>query len=205
MKKIEAFLEEIKKDIPVRICYKDQSVFMKWLNPFVSLFTKDFMTRFTTTIGYTVYFPSQEYVKRDENNALQILAHEAVHLLDTKKWSRPVFMTTYLFPQILALGIFFFPWLGITSLFFLLFLLPLPAPFRFFWESRGYTIDIITSKNNAFEAYIKYFTGWDYYMMFPFPKLVSRVFNHWVEKIESREDKILLKVWLIYEMANELE
>ena len=45
----------------IRIAFKDESFLMKLLG-FLLFFTKEFMTRFTTTIGNTVYFPSREWL-----------------------------------------------------------------------------------------------------------------------------------------------
>ena len=59
MNREQAILFDIKiiaANMGVSIKYKDNSWFMKVLSK-ILFFNKKFMTRFTTTIGKTVYFP----------------------------------------------------------------------------------------------------------------------------------------------------
>jgi hypothetical protein len=201
---LEAALRE---EVPFRIRYKDESPEMEAIAVFVEGFSPDFMDRYTTVIGSTIYFPNRHFLFHSEEQAMRTLAHEAVHLLDAERWSMPLFSLAYLFPQILAVGVFLFPWLGIWALTFLLFLLPLPAPFRFYFESRAYALDLLTlprsEREPVMERIIEEFAGWGYYRMFPFRKLVAQSLLHWVRKAEKGKDPILLKVLLLYEMAAE--
>lgn len=138
---------------------------------------------------------------------MRILAHEVVHLLDSERCSEPVFMLSYLFPQILAVGVFCLPLIGPWALLFLLFLLPLPAPFRFYFESRAFALDLMLSepahRARMRDRIVEHFAGWSYYRMFPFPTRAEQALRHWMEKAEKGEDKILVKVLLIYEMMEE--
>lgn len=203
--RFQKFVKLIEQDVPIKIKYKDENSFMKFLNTFMKYIAPTFMTTFTTTIGNTVYFPSRDYVIREENLALRILAHEAIHLLDAKRLTGVLFSLSYLFPQILALGFLSFPLLGLWSLLFLLFLLPIPSPTRFYLETRGYSMNVITHHNPSFiiDSYVKYFTSWEYYKMYPFEKKVKKKIEKWMQKMEKGEDKILTKVLLWYETVKE--
>ena len=207
MTRFEHLTRELSKLVPFRIRYKDESEEMEVLSLVVEGFCPDFMSSYTTVIGSTVYFPNRHFVHHQGDNALRILSHEAVHLLDAERWSMPGFMLAYLFPQILAIGIFLFPWMGIWALLFLLFLLPLPAPFRFYFESRAYAIDVLTAapERQAYvlEQAVKHFSGWGYYRMFPFEDLARKRILSFVQQAENGQDNTLIKVLLLYEMVYE--
>ncbi|RMG17884.1 MAG: hypothetical protein D6730_23500 [Bacteroidetes bacterium] len=207
MTRFEHLTKEMQELVPFRIKYKDESWEMQLLAAFSAPFCPTFLTEYTTVIGSTIYFPSREYLLHRSDRAERVLAHEVVHLLDAERFSEPVFMGAYLFPQILALGVLTFPLLGWWSLLFLLFLLPLPAPFRFYFESRAYAIDVLTAhphdRELVLEWAVEQFCGWNYYKMFPFRNWVRRSIMHWVAQTEKGKDQALLKVLLIYEMAVE--
>jgi hypothetical protein len=96
------FKEAIRKEIPkFKVGAKDQSWLMKVCGFLAKPFNDKFMTRFTTTMGNTVYFPTEDWFESKPDRSLRILAHEYVHLYDYKKhwW----FQVTYIFPQVLAL------------------------------------------------------------------------------------------------------
>ena len=190
----EEFLVELRQHNKIDIKYKDESLLMKNLNKVVGIFAKDFMTKFTTTIGSTVYFPSRKFVKENEFVSVQILAHEYVHILDSKKHKS--FSISYLFPQILALlslltipVVLIYGSIGWLFLLFLIMLAPFPAYWRMKWEARGYEMSIFViynilkkrtletdSRKNFIENTLnvvaedineKSFEGWSYYKMWP--------------------------------------
>lgn len=177
---------------------------MQVLNLLVWWFCPDFLTRFTTVIGQTIYLPSRAYVQQHEASAMRTLAHEMVHMLDQERFTKPVFMLGYLFPQILAVGVFSFPWLGLWSLGFLLFLLPWPAPFRAHVEIRAYALDILTSSPGQQAQVLAWashqFSSWSYYKMYPFTSEVEHALQRQVRRVEKGEDAHLLKVLLVYEL-----
>ena len=203
----DQFAAELQKIAPFRIHYKDESPEMSALNLVVSLFCPDFMSRFTTVIGRRVYFPSRDFVAQRPQASIRILAHEAVHLLDSQRWGFGTLALAYLFPQILALGVFLYPWLGLWAFSFLIFLAPWPAPFRFYFEARAYALDCLTAYPEHREAAIfrvsTHFDSWDYYRMFPFPQAVQEELRHWMDRTESGQEKDLMKILLIYEMSME--
>jgi hypothetical protein len=203
----ERLTQELQQLVPFRIKYKDEAWEMQLLNLFVLWFCPGFLSRFTTVIGSTIYLPSQAYVRQHPESAMRTLAHETVHLLDAEKWSFFGFSLAYLFPQVLTLGIFTFPLLGPWALMFLVFALPVPAPFRFYFESRAYAMDLLTapraSRRETLLQATQHFSSWDYYHMYPFPDQVTSSIKHWAEKTEAGEDKDLLKVLLVYELVAE--
>jgi len=83
-----------------RVCFKDQSWAQKLLG-FLMIFNPGYMTEFITTIGSTVYFPTQAFYEASPEDSVVILAHESVHIYDSQRtlW----FKLSYLFPQVLAL------------------------------------------------------------------------------------------------------
>lgn len=178
----------------IKIKFKDESWFMKLLNLFVLVFNKRFMSHYTSTIYNTIYFPSREWLEKHPHAAAAILAHEVVHIEDRErinnKYFPGVYGIAYYFPQclcslsLLAFLAFVNLW-WLLSLGFLLFLLPIPSPGRFYIESRGYAMTLFyrniyyTQLGGTFdllreiENYSKYFTGPDYYYMWPFEKSVK--------------------------------
>jgi len=111
------------------IRYKDESWFMKMLG-WLAFFNPDFMTRYTTTWGWCVYFPSRAAVEAEPEKYGKVLAHEYVHLLDKQKYGFR-YILSYVSPQIWALGAlgalgaFYSSWF-LLFLLFLLFLAPWP-------------------------------------------------------------------------------
>lgn len=100
---LREFEETIKEHIPeFKVAFKDQSKTMKFLGFLAYPFNDKFLTRFTTTWGWTVYFPTAEHYVQNPEPRLRTLAHEFVHLWDTKEhgfW----FKLSYAMPQAFAL------------------------------------------------------------------------------------------------------
>lgn len=197
MSNFQYFVSKLQAEVPLKIKYKDESWEMALLNVLLRWFNPTFMTSFTTVIGYTVYFTNREYVAKNPNEATQILVHEAVHLLDTKRLSFPLFAFGYLFPQILVVFTLLFP-ISAYFFLFLLFILPLPAPFRAYFEARAYAVDFMLGRRDL-QGVIAHFWGWDYYKMFPFKVASEKLIRFWVEN----PDAIIAKVLGIYEQAND--
>jgi len=127
------------------IKYKGQSTLMKIIG-WLMFFNKDFMTKYTTTLGKTVYFADKSVIDEATNyGPVVILGHEYVHAKDAGSIPKCIwFVLAYLFPQILApfmlLFCLIYWWLGLAL--FILFLLPLPAPGRMHYELRGYLVNM---------------------------------------------------------------
>lgn len=166
------------------IKFKDESLLMKILSK-ILFFNKDFLTKYTTTIGKTIYFPNRAYVEDSENDdCLIILAHEFVHVRDGERLGL-LFSLIYLFPQILTLLFLAVAPISIYGLFLLLFLLPLPEYGRMLLELRAYSSNIyslyrilkergddlkgISVKEVVVGGFIdKQFSSFSYYLMWPF-------------------------------------
>lgn len=176
----------------VRVRYKDESRYMRLLGK-VLFWNPRFMTNFTTTIADTVYFPSRQWVEEDPLRAWSILAHELVHIEDYQNTKpRWLFGVLYGMPQGLASLAILAPVLQIWwLLLFLLFLAPLPAPWRKNAEMRGYAMTmaahywlhgsgILQSQKIGIA---ENFTGPDYYWMWPFKGAVEREIGRWSRMI----------------------
>ncbi|MDP2685243.1 MAG: hypothetical protein Q8P20_09500 [bacterium] len=118
------------------------------------------MTKFVTTIGYTVYVPTRESIADMGAESFAVLAHEYRHAKDAQKYTRIIFGLLYLLPQAIgALGLLFtlilVPLLifGIVSwslhllpfILVSLLLLPVPAYFRMKSEVEGYTMSMFVA------------------------------------------------------------
>ena len=179
--------------------FKDQSDLMKRLNFFAKIFNPKFMTDYTTTLGTTVYFPSETYLLNGQAAAAEVLAHELVHMVDERgDWT---YKFRYAFPQILA-ALSLLSILAIWNLWFLLalvFLLalaPLPSPGRRDIELRGYTMSLAVTYWTS-----KYLTEKDllwvrdqfvspaYFYMWPFGHSVMRRLR--AKAIDIRSGRIL--------------
>lgn len=99
--KFDKVIEITNNYIPnIKIKYKDKSLLMKILSKLL-FFNKDFMNKYTTTIGNTIYFPTENFINTYPISSISILLHECVHISDSRK--NPLFKFLYLTPQILFL------------------------------------------------------------------------------------------------------
>jgi len=98
------FQEVIREDVPAfEVAYKTESLLMGILGFLLYPLNSEYMTGYVTTWGNTVYFPNRSYVFEDFTRAFRILAHEYVHLVDSKKHGFFGYKLTYVFPQVLVL------------------------------------------------------------------------------------------------------
>ena len=97
------FEQQIAPMVPgFRVGFKDETVSQKIIGFFLYPFNPTYMTKFVSTFYPVVYFPSRDSYESAPRSSLTVLAHELVHLLDTK--SHPIwFRLSYLFPQALSL------------------------------------------------------------------------------------------------------
>jgi hypothetical protein len=186
-KVVQEFSARIRDYIPgFEIRYKDESWSSKVLGILVWVFNREYMTHYTTTRYPRVYFPTRAFVNEDRRRAFKILAHEFVHLWDTKKqglWHN----IAYGLPQLLCIpfliwfiGSWFVPvdWLkwsmvGISAGAFIAFACPLPAYFRMKSEIRGYTMNLCVNRwrhggvpsTQTLDWIARAFTGPGYYYM----------------------------------------
>lgn len=183
----------------LQIKYKDKSIFMQILGK-ILFFNKSFMSIYTTTIGSTIYFPSETFMKLRPTTIVIILMHELMHVKDSNRFTKYLFGLSYMFPQILALLLL--PLLLISWKIFLpliiLFALPIPAYFRMVAEKRAYLVSLYVSNqlNQKYELtnhleeskkfYLSQFKTGSYYFMWPFSNL-DKEFNMALVKILNNE------------------
>lgn len=84
----------------MKIRYKDRSFLMKVLGFLLAPINPVFMTLYVTTLGKTLYFPSEAYVKKYDTTALSVMAHEYVHVWDEQNEGGLKYKHAYLAPQI---------------------------------------------------------------------------------------------------------
>ena len=162
-----------------KIVFKNTSRFMRFLGAILYFFNPKFMTHYTTVIGTTIYFPSHEWLESNYENALSIISHEYVHMIDESKMPFGIYKFMYLFPQILvifSLFAFLAFWNSWCLFFlgFLIFILPWPAAGRTWIEARGYSMTMFFSEKTISGPYnanldarylSRKFTGSSYYWM----------------------------------------
>ncbi len=128
----------------LQIKYKNEDTFMKILGTLL-FFNPAFMNSFITTIGNTIYWPNREFVQNNPKAVSEIFIHESTHMYDEDRVGSVPFKAGYLFPQILALPmlllLFVLTWKIVLPL-VILCLLPLPAPFRAYFERRAYFVSM---------------------------------------------------------------
>jgi phage pi2 protein 07 len=166
----------------LQVKYKDQSRLMKLMSKFM-IFNPGFMTSYTTTIGNTIYYPNEKFIKCHPVSSSVILLHELVHFYDQKRVGTIPFIFSYMLPQSLipiCLALFFLVSWKIMLPVMLICLLPIPAFFRMHWEKRAYfssfyIMQLLGNKmhfNPHLESqeniFLKYFHGSSYYYMWPF-------------------------------------
>lgn len=198
----------------LKIKYKNESLLMKIMGTLL-FFNPLFMKSYSTTLGSTIYFPSEAFIKNHPVQATLELMHEIIHLYDEKKYGKLLFAASYFFPQILSL--LFIPALFIIgwklSLLFLIFLAPLPAVFRMLLERKAYSssLYVMMKLNNANNFninlddhkhhFITYFNSMDYYLMWPFQS-VSIFFNNFLLRIRLGEHPVYNEE--LYKMIDKL-
>ena len=96
----EGFIQQHVPGFEVR--FKDESAVMALLGFLSTPFNADFMEKYTTTWGKRVYFPDEGFYLKIPAKSLRILAHEFVHLWDSKR--HPLtFKLSYILPQLFVL------------------------------------------------------------------------------------------------------
>ena len=63
----------------------------------VTKISPQFMERYYTTIGDTVYVPDDLLKNPNEKNLIRVLTHESIHIMDAEHYSNPLFKVLYLF------------------------------------------------------------------------------------------------------------
>ena len=162
----------------LKIKYKNQSPLMKLIGK-IAFFNPSFMIGYLTTIGFNVYVPDENYIANNSQAFTTVFIHELTHAYDTKRLGF-LYNLGYLFPQILApvslLLLFILKWYMVLPI-ALFFLLPLPAPFRAYFEKRAYFVQMYAGKKiydfdpiEDVQNYTDHLRKSDYYFMWPWEK-----------------------------------
>ncbi|MBT8219737.1 MAG: hypothetical protein KJP00_07930 [Bacteroidia bacterium] len=187
--------------IPFKIKFKNQSRSQRLLAFLVRWYIPNYLSHYTTVVGRSIYFPNAEALEK--RHSAYTIAHEMVHLLDQRRLTLPLFLLLYLSPQIFAIGVLLFPWLGYEALYFLLFGLPWPSPGRVYLEGRAYALEIAlyercNEKYNV-ESILEIFQSSGYYYMSWKRKMVRKQIDRWTKIITEKSDPILNQVVITFE------
>lgn len=172
---LNELVDEITQEFPdFKLVPKADSTFMKVLNVCLLIITfgqmKAFMTRFTTTIGDTVY-TNTAWDERSEVSKIITLRHERIHMRQKKRYTAFGFSFLYLFV--------FFP-IGL-------------AYFRAKFEKEAYEesirsvafyVGIDRVKHPEFrKQLVDHFTTSQYFWMWPFRSAVERWYDGVVKEL----------------------
>lgn len=134
---------------------------------------REFMTRYHTVLGSTLYTPSAWEATADVDRLI-VLRHERVHLLQRRRLSFPLMAFLYLIP--------FFP-VGLAY-----------GRARLEWEAYEETLSATAElrglaairSSELREHIVRRFTGADYGWMWPFRRAVEAWYDGAVRRIEAR-------------------
>lgn len=99
---VKRFEDWLRREIPdLRVVFKDQSWYHKAIGWLLYPFNPGYMTSFITTMGSAIYYPSKASYEANPAGTLSVLAHEFVHIYDSKH--DRFYKLAYLFPQVLAI------------------------------------------------------------------------------------------------------
>ncbi len=99
---LELFETELRREVPdFQVKFKDESWIQKLIGTLIYPINPMYLTGYVTTFGSTVYFSSKADYLSNPESSLSTLAHEFVHITDSKKDS--YFRLKYLFPQVFVL------------------------------------------------------------------------------------------------------
>ncbi|MBK6520737.1 MAG: hypothetical protein IPM79_12565 [Polyangiaceae bacterium] len=175
--RLDSFLAEMRAEFPAfRIVKKEQSTFAKVLDVALKIITfggqREFMTRYYTVVGDTLYVPPG-FDDVDPIDVIVMLRHERVHLRQRRRYTM----------------------IGMTLLYLML---PFPlglayARARMEWEAYTETLRA-TKELKGLEAMrsprlrdriVSQFTGAAYGWMWPFKRTVERWYDEAVSALEK--------------------
>jgi len=180
------------------------------LNLFYAKGSKDaYLTRFWTTIGYTISWPDDE--GRSPSN-WAILCHELKHAAQAARWTRPLFSYLYLWPLSQGLLILLLGWVGLpwtpgwwkllyaitwVALAVIHFIPQIPDPWRTHWELQAYTISIFFHVQRYgrledwyLDGLVHNFSSMTYYMMAPRKDRIRKALKEIGDAVEARKHPV---------------
>jgi hypothetical protein len=174
----ERLVEEIAREFPgFRLVPKRESALSKLIDIGLRVLTfgaqREFMTRYHTVLGATLYTPSAWETTADVDRLI-VLRHERVHLRQRRRLSFPLMAFLYLIP--------FFP-VGLAY-----------GRARLEWEAYEETLSATAElrglaaihSSELREHIVRRFTGADYAWMWPFRRAVEGWYDRAVRRIEAR-------------------
>lgn len=178
----DELLDNIRAEFPsFEVCPKTESRLITVIDVLLRAITfgstKDFMTRYTTTIGTTVYTPTS-WDSMPETSRMTILRHERVHMQQAQLYGRLLFSLLYLFWP-LPLGLAYyrakFEMEAYTE--------TLQAQYEYHGEAA-----IVSALNKQF--IVGQFTSGAYGWMWPFKSKVEAWYDRQVQWITSKASSI---------------
>lgn len=201
----QIYIEAFKRITDFQIKYKSSSSGQKLLAFLIKWYIPTYLTHYTTVVGRSIYFPNERLV--DHPNTRFTIAHEVVHLLDQKRLTIPLFLLLYLSPQIFALGVLSFPWLGYKALWFLVFALPWPSPGRVYLEARAYGLELSLYQRCGYQfnhqRFIDVFLSANYYYMSWTRSYASQQLEKFLQKASSGGDQVFDMVIETFESCDD--
>ena len=192
----QIYIEAFKQLVPFQIKFKSSSWSQRILAFLVRWYIPTYLTHYTTVIGKSIYFPDERLM--DHPNTKFSIAHEVVHLMDQRRLTIPLFLFLYLSPQIFALGVFSFPWLGYDALWFLIFVLPWPSPGRVYLEARAYSLErfLYFQSGNRIDPFrfVNVFQSSGYYFMSWRRLFAKTLLDHFYLKAQKGTDPIFNQI-----------
>ncbi len=187
---VDLYLKEVGKKYAndVAVKPKSQSKLLKLIRPVVELFNDKFWTDYITTIGNTIWVPDGWLDKGTTKDRLKTVAHEVIHIKQANEQTALLHGILYLFPQVLALFSLLaflaipFGTAWLYALLCLVFLAPIPAPFRYKKELEAYRVTTLffTQVWSSSPSMIRWahknitdnLSKADYYYCWPFPSKI---------------------------------
>lgn len=194
---LQKLQEAILEDVPeFELLVKEDSKYMRFLNVFVKLFNKEFMSSYITLMRYKAYFPKKMLAR--PRSVWKVLTHEWVHMHSNKRITNGLATIRYGLPQwlaLLSLVSIVAKWqsnLWLLNLIWLVCLAPLPAFFRAREEFLGYTMSMANNywlhghiRPYEIEWYAEQFYGPAYYFMWPFKSRVIKRLEREAQNIKD--------------------
>jgi|SRR5690606_22038558 len=186
---MQDLIAEIKREFPkFSIVKKQDSKLMRTIAVFLRILTfgqaTDFMSRFHTTIGYTLYV-SSSWDSMPNQGKMVVLRHERVHMRQAAAYGLLLFSFLYLF-------------------------FPLPfilAYFRMKFEREAYeesmraTLELypggisILTRPFYKERMVRHFTSAEYFWMWPFKRSVEKWFDGYLLHLKTKVVPLQTESW----------
>lgn len=175
----DEYVAQLREEFPrLRIVYKADDGFSRLLDRLLRIVTvgrqSSFMTRYVTTIGWTIFLPADWDARPDADRYLT-LRHEAVHLRQFRRYGRISMSLLYLLP-ILPMGLA----LGRA---------------RLEWEAYEETLrataevkGLAAAEDPALhDRIVRQFTSGAYGWMWPFPSVIRRWIARTIDEVRTSD------------------